>query len=268
MRAIISSARRSEFFIVIIARWPDVFSKAETERMPFTSMSNVTSICACPLGIGAHPESSNWPSKRLSRVSFRSPSNTILFTASCPSSAFVYNLLALAGTTVLRGTRTSITPPVVSMPRVRGVTSSSKRSIVFLSRSPDKTPAYRCVAATAPWYGLRLDGAVVTALTWTAAPYATASSGLMLVLGVLPLKKLVSRSRIFGILVDPPTRTTSSTSLREMPASSSTRSTGSMVLRKRSAHRSSNLARVTVSAKSTPGRMDSISTFTAVCEES
>mmetsp|Transcript_13844 Transcript_13844/g.42151 ORF Transcript_13844/g.42151 Transcript_13844/m.42151 type:complete len:245 (+) Transcript_13844:624-1358(+) len=244
MRAIISSARRSEFFIVIIARWPDVFSKAETERMPFTSMSNVTSICACPLGIGAHPESSNWPSKRLSRVSFRSPSNTILFTASCPSSAFVYNLLALAGTTVLRGTRTSITPPVVSMPRVRGVTSSSKRSIVFLSRSPDKTPA------------------------WTAAPYATASSGLMLVLGVLPLKKLVSRSRIFGILVDPPTRTTSSTSLREMPASSSTRSTGSMVLRKRSAHRSSNLARVTVSAKSTPGRMDSISTFTAVCEES
>jgi len=43
--------------------------------------------------------------------------------------------------TLLRGMMLSITPPVVSMPRVRGVTSRRRRSCVVLSLSPERTPA-------------------------------------------------------------------------------------------------------------------------------
>jgi len=45
----------------------------------------------------------------------------------------------------------------------------------------------------------------------TAAPYATASSGFMSFEGSFPLKNYFTNSIIFGILVDPPTRTTSFT---------------------------------------------------------
>jgi hypothetical protein len=44
--------------------------------------------------MGAHPESRNCPSIRLSLVSFRSPSKTLFDTASWLSSEFVYVLLA------------------------------------------------------------------------------------------------------------------------------------------------------------------------------
>ena len=40
---------------------------------------------------------------------------------------------------------------------------------------------------------------------YTAAPYATASSGLILFLGSLPSKKFLISDCIFGIRVDPPT---------------------------------------------------------------
>ena len=63
----------------------------------------------------------------------------------------------LVGMTVLRLMSLVMTPPTVSMPSVSGFTSSSTRSPV--SSSPPSTPA--C----------------------TAAPYATASSGLMPRLG-------------------------------------------------------------------------------------
>ena len=55
-----------------------------------------------------------------------------------------------------------ITPPIVSIPKVRGVTSKRRISVT----SPDKT---------APW---------------TAAPTATASSGLISFLGSLPKNSL------------------------------------------------------------------------------
>ena len=61
--------------------------------------------------------------------------------------------LFLVGITEFRGISLVMTPPTVSIPRVRGHTSS--RTIPEVWSSPDNTPP------------------------WMAAPYATASSGLI-----------------------------------------------------------------------------------------
>ena len=82
------------------------------------------------------------------------------------------------------------TPPKVSMPRDNGVTSSSNTSLT----SPVSTPA------------------------WMAAPDATTSSGLTPRCGSAP-KNSFTVSIIFGILVIPPTRITSSISDAFTPAS-------------------------------------------------
>mmetsp|Transcript_41248 Transcript_41248/g.108949 ORF Transcript_41248/g.108949 Transcript_41248/m.108949 type:complete len:263 (+) Transcript_41248:668-1456(+) len=243
MRSTSSGDRRSEFAIVILAALPDVASSADTDRMPLASTSNVTSICASPRGIGGNPESSNVPRRRLSLESERSPSKTLLVTATWLSSDVVYRFVLDVGTTVFRGMIGPMTPPVVSMPSVRGVTSRSKRSWILRSFSPESTPA------------------------WTAAPYATASSGLIDAFGSLPLKKRLSSALTFGMRVEPPTSTTSDTSDFSIAASSRTFSTGTSVWRKRAAQSSSNLARVTVSDRSTPGRSASISTRTSACDE-
>ena len=73
-----------------------------------------------------------------------------------------------------------ITPPIVSIPRVNGVTSKRRISVT----SPD---------STAPWI---------------AAPAATASSGFISFLGSLP-KNSFTFSCTRGILVWPPTKITS-----------------------------------------------------------
>jgi len=57
-----------------------------------------------------------------------------------------------------------MTPPTVSIPKVKGVTSIKIRSLVCSLYSPPKIPP------------------------WTAAPYATASSGLIPLFGSFPLK--------------------------------------------------------------------------------
>mmetsp|Transcript_47980 Transcript_47980/g.120077 ORF Transcript_47980/g.120077 Transcript_47980/m.120077 type:complete len:220 (-) Transcript_47980:778-1437(-) len=134
--------------------------------------------------------------------------------------------------TVLRLMSLVMTPPTVSIPKVRGVTSSSSSS---WPPSPDRIPA------------------------WTAAPYATASSGLMPLLGSLPLKKSLINCWIFGIRVEPPTNTISSICVFLKPASSRTFLTGLRVFWKRSLLSSSNLALVSVSEKSTPSTRLSIS---------
>ena len=77
----------------------------------------------------------------------------------------------------------------------------------------------------------------------TAAPYATASSGLMRWFSSFPSKKSLSRLWTFGTLVDPPTNTTWSTSAFLRPASFSTLATGFKVRLNRSEHNSSNFAR-------------------------
>ena len=75
------------------------------------------------------------------------------------------------------------TPPNVSIPNDRGVTSKSKTSFT----SPVNTPP------------------------WIAAPIATTSSGFTPLDGFF-LKNFSTSSCIFGILVDPPTRIISSIS--------------------------------------------------------
>jgi len=79
-----------------------------------------------------------------------------------------------------------ITPPTVSIPKVSGVASIITISLVASEVSPQIIPPY------------------------TAAPNATASSGLIPVFGSFPLKKSLTNYLTFGILVDPPTKTISS----------------------------------------------------------
>lgn len=81
------------------------------------------------------------------------------------------------------GMMLDITPPTVSIPKDKGVASII--TIPSESSSPQITPPY------------------------TAAPWATASSGLIPWLGSFPLKKSFTNYLILGILVDPPTNTIS-----------------------------------------------------------
>ena len=91
----------------------------------------------------------------------------------------------LVGIVVFRGISTVATPPRVSTPSDRGVTSSRTMSFT----SPARTPA--C----------------------TAAPTATTSSGFTLWLGFLPPTSSEARDWMEGIRVEPPTSTISLISL-------------------------------------------------------
>ena len=79
-----------------------------------------------------------------------------------------------------------MTPPTVSIPRVKGVASIMTKDSVSSEVSPQIIPP------------------------WTAAPNATASSGLIPVFGSFPLKNSLTSYLTFGILVEPPTKTISS----------------------------------------------------------
>ena len=136
-----------------------------------------------------------------------------------------------------------MTPPAVSMPNDSGATSSSRMSCVDLDWSPVRIAA--C----------------------TAAPYATASSGLMERFSSLPLKYSDSSAHTLGMRVDPPTNTISWMLPLEILESRMTRSTGSMVLRNKSMHNSSNLARVIFVAKSTPSNSASTSIVVSADED-
>ncbi|KAG8126575.1 hypothetical protein E2320_021724, partial [Naja naja] len=127
--------------------------------------------------------------------------------------------VCLVGIVVLRLIKAVITPPAVSIPRESGATSSSRRSCTFSDLSPIRIAA--C----------------------TAAPYATASSGFMLLFSSFPLKKSWSNFWILGIRVEPPTRTISLICPLSSLASRRAFSTGSRVPRKRSALSSSKRAR-------------------------
>ena len=78
------------------------------------------------------PVSSNVPSGLLSRVNSRSPWKTWIATDGWLSSAVVKVSLRLVGMAVLRSMSLVMMPPLVSMPRLRGVTSMSRTSL----RSP------------------------------------------------------------------------------------------------------------------------------------
>ena len=131
--------------------------------------------------------------------------------------------LFFTGMVVLRSIRRVHTPPMVSIPRDRGVTSSSSRPLT----SPVSTPACR------------------------AAPMATHSSGLMPLKGSLPVKFFTAStmSCTAGIRLEPPTIRTLDRSEGFRPASDMAWRTGPMVASTRWPVSSLNLARVRVTSR-------------------
>jgi len=137
-----------------------------------------------------------------------------------------------------------MTLPAVSIPTESGATSTRRTSL------------------------MRLDLDYVRIAAWIAAPYATASSGLIDLFGSLPLKKSLRIETTFGILVEPPTRTISSISLFDTFASVSTCSTGGMHCLKYELQSSSNLDLVIFIRKSYPSASVSTSMEDSNEEES
>mmetsp|Transcript_1016 Transcript_1016/g.1724 ORF Transcript_1016/g.1724 Transcript_1016/m.1724 type:complete len:275 (+) Transcript_1016:696-1520(+) len=186
MRSISSSdSRPFSALIVMSALFPLLRSFADTCRMPLASTLNVTSICGTPRGNGGMPLRSNFPRMLLSLVKRRSPSYTWMLTPGWLSEK-VENVCDLrTGMVVPREMSEVMRPPAVSMPSESGVTSRSSKSFVSSDAAPERTPP--C----------------------TAAPYATASSGLIPLFGSLPPKNSVRSCCTLGIRVEPPTSTTS-----------------------------------------------------------
>merc|ERR550519_728115 len=83
---------------------------------------------------------SDLPNKWLSLVMGLSPSYTWIVTVFWLSAAVEKIWDFLVGMTVFLGTSLVMTPPTVSIPRVRGFTSS--RTMSPVSCSPDRTPAW------------------------------------------------------------------------------------------------------------------------------
>ena len=150
----------------------------------------------------------------------RSPCRTWISTLVWLSSAVLKISLFLVGIVVLRSMSRVNTPPLVSMPRLSGVTSSSSTSLT----SPASTPP------------------------WMAAPTATTSSGLTPLCGSLPMSCL-TRSCTAGTRVMPPTRITWWISPLLTPASLMALSTGATTRSTRSCVSSSNFARVRVRSR-------------------
>mmetsp|Transcript_17603 Transcript_17603/g.31337 ORF Transcript_17603/g.31337 Transcript_17603/m.31337 type:complete len:295 (+) Transcript_17603:69-953(+) len=178
-------------------------------------MSKVTSIWGIPRGAGGMPTSSKFPRSLLSTAISRSPWRTLMLTWDWLSAAVEKVWDFLVGMVVLRLMRRVKTPPRVSIPRERGVTSRRRMSLT----SPRRTPP------------------------WMAAPRATTSSGLTFLEGALE-KTFSTVSWTLGMRLMPPTRMTSSSSLVEMPASLMAFLHGLTVRSMRLATRFSNWERV------------------------
>ena len=126
--------------------------------------------------------------------------------------------------------------PSTETPRLNGITSNKSMSCVSAEVAfPERIPA--C----------------------TAAPNATASSGLIPFSNFFPLKKSLKSFCIRGIRVLPPTRTISSTLDFSTAESFKTCSTGWMVPLNALLLMSSKRARVMLALKSSPSNRESIS---------
>ena len=201
--------------MVILFSLPVPLSLALTCKMPLASMSKATSICGTPRGAAGMPSRLNSPRALLPEAISRSPWKTLMVTAGWLSSAVEKVWANRVGMVVFLVIILVMTPPRVSMPRDSGVTSSSSTS----ERSP--------------------------ASTWpcTAAPTATASSGLTSLRGSRP-KNSLTLSCTLGMRLIPPTKITSWMSDTLRPASLMAVRQGAMVRSIRSSTRLSSLARV------------------------
>mmetsp|Transcript_21761 Transcript_21761/g.68166 ORF Transcript_21761/g.68166 Transcript_21761/m.68166 type:complete len:528 (+) Transcript_21761:810-2393(+) len=217
MRSISSWERPPELRMTTDCCLLVALSLAETLRMPSASRSKETSIWGVPRGAGGMPTRSNWPRSLLSAASSRSPWRTLIWTWGWLSAAVEKTWAFLVGMVVLRLMRRGNMPPSVSMPRLSGVTSRRRMSLM----SPRRTPP------------------------WMAAPMATTSSGLTPLWGFLP-KNCSTRSWTLGMRVMPPTRMTSSMEALSMPASATHFAQGSRVRSTRLSTMVSNWAFVTL----------------------
>ena len=162
--------------MVIFASFCVPRSFAVTLIIPFASISNLTSIWGTPLGAGGTSVRLKLPNETLSVAIGRSPWTTWIVTAVWLSAAVVKTLLFEVGMVVFLSINGSLTPPKVSIPNVKGVTSSKTMSLVT---SPAIIPA------------------------WIAAPIATASIGSTPDSASLPTISLTN-FLTNGILVGPP----------------------------------------------------------------
>ena len=135
-KLISSSLKPLEEVIVMCWSFPVPKSLALTFTMPLASMSNVTSICGTPRGAAGIPSRLKLPKVRFWSAISRSPCNTWIVTAVWPSAAVENTWLFFVGIVVLRLMSFVITPPIVSIPKESGVTSSKTTSFT----SPCKTP--------------------------------------------------------------------------------------------------------------------------------
>ena len=190
--------------------------------MPLASISKVTWICGTPRGAGGISDNSNRPNVLLLAAIGLSPWSTWISTDGWLSLAVENTWLLDVGIVVFLLIIVVNTPPSVSIPRDNGVTSRRRTSLT----SPFSTPA------------------------WIAAPTATDSSGLTLLLGSLPNLFLISVCTA-GIREEPPTRRTLSISFTVSPASFNAKSIGSIVSITRSSVILSNMARVRAALKCT-----------------
>ena len=120
---------------------PFPLSSAVTLRIPFTSISKVTSIWGTPRGARGIPMRSNLPKAWLSLDIARSPSKIWMVTAGWFSTAVEKIWLFLVGMTVLRGMIFVITSPTVSIPNVNGLISNTTESQSVCS--PESAPAWK-----------------------------------------------------------------------------------------------------------------------------
>ncbi len=188
--------------------------------MPLASISNVTSICGTPRGAGGMPMRWNLPSVLLSFAISLSPCMTCTSTEGWLSTAVENIWLFLVGMVVFLTMSFVATPPSVSTPRDRGVTSRRSTSLT----SPVSMPA------------------------WMAAPTATHSSGLIPFVGCL-FRSFLMTFCTAGILVEPPTRRTFAMSFALSFESLMALLVGPMVFCTRSDVRSSNFARVRLTSR-------------------
>ncbi len=142
----------------MVCSLPVALSLAETLRMPLASMSNVDlDLRHAARGGGDAGEveparACGCPRRTRARPAGRGSSRSVWLSAAVEKVSFL-----LVGMVVLRSMSLVITPPSVSTPSDSGVTSSRRMSLT----SPVRTPP------------------------WMAAPMATTSSGLTLLVGLL-----------------------------------------------------------------------------------
>ena len=143
IRSISSLDKRPlSFVIAIFCDLPVDFSQADTFKMPLASISNTTSICGIPRGIGGMPSNWNLPNRVLSFVMARSPSNTWIMTPGWLSEYVEKICDFLIGIVLLRLIILVMTPPAVSRPRLRGHTSKRSRSEILASWAPVRMAAW------------------------------------------------------------------------------------------------------------------------------